>query len=196
MATLTTAIGRQDDTATAIIIPSKAKSREISFQRLQADVNRLRTQLASFGLSASSTSLQSPNTSSQPTAIAIALSNTYAFIATFLAVTSLPGVIAAPLNPAYKQNEFEFYIGDLQSCLTVLPMGACVENGPAVRATRVFGGAVAECWFDEDRVDGDVEGGGGRSGAEGEEGAREGSGGTAEEGRRGSIILEVKDGEG
>ena len=54
--------------------------------------------------------------------------------------------IAAPLNPAYKQSEFEFYIDDLSSSLTLVPKGAYAQDAPAVRAARKYKAAIAECY--------------------------------------------------
>src|ERR1700712_473710 len=56
--------------------------------------------------------------------------------------------IAAPLNPAYKQSEFEFYIQDLQSCLILIPKGAYGRVSHAIRAARTFHVAIAECYWD------------------------------------------------
>ena len=42
-------------------------------------------------------------------AVAIVLSNSLELVISFLA-TSFQGAICAPLNPAYKQDEFDFYV--------------------------------------------------------------------------------------
>lgn len=63
----------------------------------------------------------------------------------FLA-TSWQRAVAAPLNPAYQQAEFEFYIEDLASALVLVPKGAYEQNSPAVRAARKFNAAIAECY--------------------------------------------------
>ena len=56
---------------------------------------------------------------------------------------------AAPLNAAYQQREFEFYIEDIGSSLLIVPGGAYVENGPAILAARKQNVAIAEClWRD------------------------------------------------
>ncbi|CAI4215336.1 unnamed protein product [Parascedosporium putredinis] len=80
--------------------------------------------------------------------VSIALVNSYEFIVSFLA-TSWQRAIAAPLNPAYKQDEFEFYIDDVKSALVLVPRGAVAQNTPAVRAARRFKAAIAECYWDE-----------------------------------------------
>ncbi|CAK1365557.1 putative peroxisomal-coenzyme A synthetase [Cercospora beticola] len=56
--------------------------------------------------------------------------------------------IAAPLNPAYKQDEFEFYIDDLGSAVAVIPRGSYEEDGPAVHAARKYKAAIAEVYWD------------------------------------------------
>lgn len=60
--------------------------------------------------------------------------------------------IAAPLNPAYKQSEFECYIDDLSSSLTLVPKGAYAQDAPAVRAARKYKAAIAECYLSGNTV--------------------------------------------
>lgn len=88
---------------------------------------------------------------SHGSAVSIALPNSYAFIVSFLA-TSYQRAIAAPLNSAYKQDEFEFYIDDLSSSLALVPRGAFEKDGPAVRAARKYKAAIAECYWDGQEV--------------------------------------------
>lgn len=64
--------------------------------------------------------------------------------------------IAAPLNPNYKQDEFEFYIDDLSSALALVPKGAVQQNAPAVRAARKYQAAIAECYLEGGHVIFDV----------------------------------------
>jgi long-subunit acyl-CoA synthetase (AMP-forming) len=80
--------------------------------------------------------------------VSIAVVNSYEFIVSFEASAWQRG-IAAPLNPAYKQDEFEFYIEDIQSAIVLVPRGAYKADAPAVRAARKFNAAVAECYWDE-----------------------------------------------
>ena len=60
--------------------------------------------------------------------------------------------IAAPLNPAYKKAEYEFYIQDLKSKLVLVPRGFVEKNDPSVQAAREYGAAVAEVWWDGKHV--------------------------------------------
>nr|POF01401.1 putative peroxisomal-coenzyme a synthetase [Quercus suber] len=131
MATLANAFSASSS-STAIVVPGPP-AREISYARLHADVRLFQQKLASLGISPAS-------------AVSIAIPNSYPFIVAFLAV-SWQRAIAAPLNPAYKQSEFEFYIDDLSSSLLLVPYGQA--EGPAVKAARKYNAAVAECYVDE-----------------------------------------------
>jgi len=133
MSTLSTSFSTKSD-ATAIIIPSKPDALTISYKKLAADISSFQNQLADIGIS-------------HGAAVSIALPNSYAFIVSFLA-TSYQRAIAAPLNSAYKQDEFEFYIDDLSSSLALVPKGAFGKDGPAIRAARKYKAAIAECYWD------------------------------------------------
>ena len=83
---------QKDSQATAIIVPGHPAI-TISYQRLTADVKSFQHKLAALGV--------------RPEyAVSIALPNSYEFIVAFIAA-SWQRAIAAPLNPAYKQSEFE-----------------------------------------------------------------------------------------
>ena len=58
--------------------------------------------------------------------VAIVLPNGPAMASAFLAVAA--AAVAAPLNPAYRADEFDFYLGDLDARALVLPAG---DSGPA-----------------------------------------------------------------
>ncbi|KAL1983213.1 hypothetical protein VTN96DRAFT_387 [Rasamsonia emersonii] len=133
MATLANSFAK-DGAATAIIIPQKPSPLTISYQQLNAEVASFQKKLAKLGIRPGD-------------AVSIALPNSYEFIVSFLAAT-WQRAIAAPLNPAYKQEEFEFYIDDLSSALTVVPRGFFEKDGPAVRAARKYKAAIAECYWD------------------------------------------------
>nr|KMM73454.1 O-succinylbenzoate-CoA ligase [Coccidioides posadasii RMSCC 3488] len=124
--------------STAIIIPGKPDALTISYERLHADILAFQSKLARLGITHAS-------------AVSIALPNSYEFIVSFLA-TSWQRAIAAPLNPAYKQDEFEFYIGDLSSALALVPKGSYGQDGPAVRAARKYNAAIAECYWNGKQV--------------------------------------------
>ncbi|KAL1960269.1 hypothetical protein VTO42DRAFT_8812 [Malbranchea cinnamomea] len=124
--------------STAIIVPGQPDAWTISYQRLHSDIVSFQNKLAKLGITPGA-------------AISIALINSYEFIVSFLA-TSWQRAIAAPLNPGYKQEEFEFYIDDLSSSLALVPKGSFAQDGPAVRAARKYNAAIAECYWDGKEV--------------------------------------------
>jgi oxalate---CoA ligase len=128
---------QQAGDATAIIIPSKPKALTVSYKDLSAEVTSFQQKLSRLGVTPQS-------------AVSIALPNSYEFIIAFLA-SSWQRAIAAPLNSAYKQDEFEFYIDDLKSALALVPKGSFQKNDPAVRAARKYKAAIAECYWDAQR---------------------------------------------
>ncbi|KIX04662.1 uncharacterized protein Z518_05532 [Rhinocladiella mackenziei CBS 650.93] len=128
----------ETSTATAIIVPSKPNALTISYKRLTQDILDFQTKLAHLGIR-------------HADAVSIALPNSYEFIVSFLA-TSFQRAIAAPLNPSYKQNEFEFYIEDLSSAVSILPKGSWSKEGAAVRAARKYNAAIAECYMDGEKL--------------------------------------------
>ncbi len=134
MTTLATSIQFQGyEQAPAIIIPGKPQPTIVSYESLKAQVTSFQEKLASLGVAPQA-------------AVSIALPNSVEFIVAFLAA-SWQRAIAAPLNPAYKQDEFEFYIDDLSSALALVPRGSFSQDGPAVRAARKYKAAIAECYW-------------------------------------------------
>lgn len=136
MPTLAAAISR-DSKSPALIIPGPSPT-TITYPHLHHLITTVQTRLASFGLAPHS-------------AVSLALPNTLPFAISFLAI-SAQRCIAAPLNPAYKQAEFEFYIDDLKSALVLVPRGAVAQDAAAVKAARVFGAGVAEVWWEAGEV--------------------------------------------
>ena len=135
MASLITSI-YQGGSSPAIVVPTEP-SFTISYQQLSAHVAGLQSKLAALGIKPQS-------------AVSIALPNSFEFAVAFLA-TSSQRAIAAPLNSAYKQEEFEFYIDDLKSALALVPRGSFEQDGAAVRAARRYNAAIAECYWDTTR---------------------------------------------
>lgn len=127
----------QSNNATAVIIPDRPNAVTISYGELTRLVSSFQTRLAELGITPQS-------------AVSIALPNTIEFIVAFLA-SSWQRAIAAPLNSAYKQEEFEFYIDDLKSAVALVPKDEFAKNGPAVRAARKYQAAIAECYWDGKR---------------------------------------------
>jgi oxalate---CoA ligase len=69
--------------------------------------------------------------------VAIVLPNGPEMAAAFLCVAS--AATSAPLNPAYKQDEFEFYLEDLKAKALILEAGS---ESPALRAAEKLGVAL------------------------------------------------------
>lgn len=122
----------------AIIVPGKTQALFVSYQQLTDHVAAFQRKLADLGIAPQA-------------AVSIALPNSYEFIVSFLA-TSWQRAIAAPLNSAYKQDEFEFYIDDLSSALALVPKDSFRQDGAAVRAARRYKAAIAECYWDGQEV--------------------------------------------
>ena len=131
VSTLSTAFSRTSSD-TAIIVPG-AHVLTRSYKQLTADIVAFQSRLAELGIG-------------QGDAVSIALPNTYEFVVAFLA-TAFQRAIAAPLNPAYRQGEFEFYIEDLSSALILVPQGTHAKDGPSVRAAKKFSATIAECYL-------------------------------------------------
>ncbi|KAI5809584.1 peroxisomal-coenzyme A synthetase [Peziza echinospora] len=119
-------------TSPAIIIPQLDLT--LSYPDLNRVLNSFQSALASIGVGAG-------------TAVSIALANNLEFVVSFLAVGA-QRAIAAPLNPNYKQEEFEFYIDDVKSMLVIVPPGAVKADAPAVRAARKYNAGIAEIQWD------------------------------------------------
>lgn len=76
--------------------------------------------------------------------IAISYPNSFEFTIAFLASTFM-NLVASPLNPAYTQDEFNFYLEDSKSTIMILPKGALNDkNNPAVLAAEKQGALVVE----------------------------------------------------
>ncbi|KAK4147945.1 uncharacterized protein C8A04DRAFT_33521 [Dichotomopilus funicola] len=119
--------------ATAIIIPG-SPALTVTYKDLVAETTSFQQKLAALGIA-------------HGAAVSIATVNSYEFIVSFLAA-SWQRAIAAPLNPAYKQDEFEFYIDDVKSAIVLVPRGAYQNASPAVKAAQKFNAAIAECYWD------------------------------------------------
>jgi hypothetical protein len=125
----------------AVIIPTEP-ALTISHADLHNHISSLEKEFAQLGIKRGS-------------AVSIALPNSLELIVAFLAATWQRGT-AAPLNPGYKQDEFEFYINDLGSALVIIPKGAFEKDGPAIKAARKYKAAIAECYWDGKKIALDV----------------------------------------
>lgn len=79
--------------------------------------------------------------------IAVALPNSIELVSIFLAITRQRG-IAALLNPGNKENEFAFYLDDVDPVIVIVPKGAYDANSDSVRAAKRHGSGIAECFWD------------------------------------------------
>lgn len=136
MATLQTAV-HGSPSSTAIILPCRPTAFTATYADLSSEVETFRRKLADMGVGAGSP-------------VSMALANSYEFVVSFLAA-SRQRAVAAPLNPAYKKAEFEFYLDDVQSAVVLVPRGAHRTASPAVQAAQSQGAAVAECYWDPAR---------------------------------------------
>ena len=123
----------------AVIVPSKPEALKFTYLDLKTHVSAFQAKLAAIGITEGSV-------------VSITTANSYEFIVSFLATTWQRG-IAAPLNPAYKQEEFEFYIQDVKSALVLVPKGAFELSSAAVKAARNFNAAIAEIYWDLNRAE-------------------------------------------
>ena len=76
--------------------------------------------------------------------VAIVLPNGPEMAATFITIAQT--AVTAPLNPAYREDEFAFYIDDLKAKAVVLMAG---DDGPAFAAARKLGVAILRLSVDK-----------------------------------------------
>ncbi|MBS3649378.1 AMP-binding protein [Pseudaminobacter sp. 19-2017] len=117
------------DTAIVLTAPGR---RGLTYRELRQLVGRIHRQLAARGIGAGDR-------------VAIVLPNGPEMAAAFLAAAS--GLSAAPLNPAYKQAEYEFYLSDLRPKLVLVEAGS---DNPVRAAAEKLGVAVAELKVEAD----------------------------------------------
>jgi Acyl-CoA synthetases (AMP-forming)/AMP-acid ligases II len=123
MHTLADLIQRHPDTANAIGAPGR---NWMSYGQLNSLTRTVRTFLRSAGIGAQDR-------------VAIVLPNGPEMAAAF--VTVAQSATTAPLNPAYKEDEFAFYLADLKASAIILEAG---YDGPARAAAARFDLTVIE----------------------------------------------------
>lgn len=84
--------------------------------------------------------------------VAIVLPNGPEMASSFVCIGC--GATTAPLNPAYRQEEFEFYLDDLKSKALVVEQGS---DSPAVAAAQKLGVNIIELVTDANRPAGDFD---------------------------------------
>ena len=122
-----------EDGSPAIIVPAESNPVILSHHQLLQQALNLQQQLAVLGVSPKE-------------AVAIALPNILEFVVVFLAI-SFQRAICAPLNPAYKRDEFNFYFDDLHANLAIVPKGATAQNSEVIQASRKCQAAIAEIYW-------------------------------------------------
>jgi acyl-CoA synthetase (AMP-forming)/AMP-acid ligase II len=124
--TLDAVLERGEAGCAAIVVPGGPV---LTYERLREEVTRAADALAGFGLR-------------RGDRIALVVPNSAETIVLFLAAARVG--TAAPLNPAYKEDEFRFYLEDTGAKALVVTPGA----GEAARAAMPAGALVIESAFD------------------------------------------------
>ncbi|GAB7355311.1 hypothetical protein MBLNU459_g5845t1 [Dothideomycetes sp. NU459] len=122
----------------AIISTSENSLLTLTKKALRASVSCFQSKLANVGVT-------------HGDVVAISLPNSAELAVAFLATTS-QRAICAPLNPAYKQAEFEFYLEDLKPKLLLVPRGTIHRDADVVRAAHCCGVTIAEILWAPDGV--------------------------------------------
>lgn len=120
--TLTEVLVHGEPAAPALLAPDREA---LSYDGLRAQVQRVGRELAAGGVGPADR-------------VAIVLPNVPEMTSLFLGVAT--HAIAAPLNPAYRESEFDFYLDDLAASLLIVPEG---YDTPAVNVARARDIAVA-----------------------------------------------------
>jgi len=127
--TLDQALQRGDSKSPAIVVPGGPR---LTYAELREQVASAADGLARLGLG-------------RDDRIALVLPNSVETIVLFLAA-AFAGT-AAPLNPAYKEDEFQFYLGDTAARALVVPPG----RGEAARRALPHGVLLVEASLDDQR---------------------------------------------
>ena len=128
--TLRALIDAGADDAPALNAPG---SRELTYRALREQVDATVAALNAMGIG-------------RGDKVAIVLPNGPCMASAFLAVAA--GAASAPLNPAYRADEFEFYLNDLQARGLIVEAGS---DSPAVAVARKLGVPVIELHAEPER---------------------------------------------
>jgi acyl-CoA synthetase (AMP-forming)/AMP-acid ligase II len=121
--TISTALAAAPATALALLAPAQPA---LTYGALCANVANCITILNQLGIG-------------RGDRVAIVLPNGPHMAAAFVAIAA--GATAAPLNPVYRAEEFEFYLSDLQAKALVVEQGS---DSPAIAVARKLGVALIE----------------------------------------------------
>jgi acyl-CoA synthetase (AMP-forming)/AMP-acid ligase II len=127
MGTLNEVLERGEAHATAIVVPGGPR---LTYAQLREQVAAAADALAELGLG-------------RGDPIALVLPNSVETIVMFLAAATTG--TAAPLNPAYKEDEFRFYLEDTEAKALVVPP----ERGEAARRALPSGATLIEVGTDD-----------------------------------------------
>lgn len=116
---------------------SASNRQSMTYDQLRSHVDKIGKQLAGQGLQASDR-------------VAIVLPNGPEMASSFLAVASY--MSAAPLNPTYRRNEYEFYLSDLKPALVIVEQDS---DSPVREAAAALNIPVAEARVTADMVAGE-----------------------------------------
>lgn len=114
---------RASRTATALVIPGPTPT-HLSYPSLARYISAFAHHLSAIGVRGGDV-------------VSMSLINSLEFVGGFFATGSLRAV-SAPLNPAYKQDEVEFYLRDTGSRV-LLVAGDTAADAPAVKAGEACG---------------------------------------------------------
>ncbi|HEX4423024.1 MAG TPA: acyl--CoA ligase [Kofleriaceae bacterium] len=130
VATVIGLLGAGDDDATALFAPGGVP---LSYRQLRAVVNETVAALNAHGIGRNDR-------------VALVLDNGPLAASAFLAVAG--GATAAPLNPGYRAEEFEFYLTDLRAGLLIVEAG---KVSPAIDVAAKLGIPIARLVAAPDR---------------------------------------------
>ena len=128
--TINSLLRRGSDDAAALSTPGGIP---LSYKALRALVEQTASALASQGIGANDR-------------VAIVLDNGPEMAATFLCVASC--ATAAPLNPGYRADEFDFYLTDLRAKLLIVAEG---KDSPCVAVAEKLGIPIARLGAEPDK---------------------------------------------
>jgi acyl-CoA synthetase (AMP-forming)/AMP-acid ligase II len=113
--------------AAAITIPASG-----SIPAIHLDYNKLAEYVQAFAKALEGAQIQGGQV------VSLSLINSLEFVGAFLATGWLRAV-SAPLNPAYSQDEIEFYLTDTMSSILIVQDGETSEDKATIKAAKKCG---------------------------------------------------------
>lgn len=112
--------GGDQDQHEAIVIPNQGA---VTYVQLRELINKVSVCLVEGGICSGD-------------AVCIVLPNDLSFVLCWLSTTFVRA-IAAPLNPDFKVEEFEFYLGDIDAKIVIVPKNGGAQAREAARRLRI-----------------------------------------------------------